>query len=469
MNKHSTITSLRWGCMPFSAGAGLHIGIGAERVFPNAVGIDPVSSEANLRMKLDRLRVIADGSYDFVLLGDALRKVREPRVLLAEAWRVLGEGGFLILLQPTPRAIEWILDIDSAFGDFVHHATMKLGGLTVDVVQKIRAGEGRHALPALLAEKTVAVCRPGGYGDALWAGSVLPALKREGYHVTVYVEKMGEEVLRHDPNIDRLIVTDEQRIALEEYGPFWHHEMQRYDRFINLTETVEKNLIAVPNDLRFFWPDAERRRIFDRSYIEAVHDLAGVPRKYAQRFYATPAEVEWAKEQVAGRRVAVIAVSGSTLPKYWPHVDELAAALVQRGLQVWILGDLRDRPLAKQPGVHVIGKGWTIREAMAFSLQAEVVIGQETAITNAVALEPMRKVVLLSHSSARQLTHYWKNTIALHGDAPCWPCHRIHFMQNGWDHCNLDKPTGTAKCQATISVKQVLAAVERPFVISKVA
>jgi hypothetical protein len=60
----------------------------------------------------------------------------------------------------------------------------------------------------------------------------------------------------------------------------------------------------------------------------------------------------------------------------------------------------------------------------ALAQVADVVVGQETGLLNAVAMEPMRKVVLLSHSTHENLTKHWVNTEALTGDVPCYPCHR---------------------------------------------
>ena len=119
--------------------------------------------------------------------------------------------------------------------------------------------------------------------------------------------------------------------------------------------------------------------------------------------------------------------------------------------------------LPEHDALHVIGTAWPIRDAMAFAQQAELVIGQETAITNAVAQEPMLKIVLLSHSTVENLTKHWVNTSSLHGDAACYPCHQIHYTQNGWHHCNHNKATDGAQCQADITVERVIAVVDRHF------
>jgi len=468
VTKRSAITSLRWGTVAYTAGSGLHVGCGDQRVYANAVGIDTMRSAAcDMVMSMERGLPFTDRLYDFVVVGDAMRRVTEPRALLAEAWRVLVEGGFLILVQPTSVAVGWLTD---AAEDHALVDQLQLGVLRVDVICKLPAGSGREDARLPVAEKTVAVWRPGGYGDALWAASLLPALKREGYQITVYTDPMGEEVLRYDPHIDCTIVMGHGTVQIDQLGQFFAHEQERYDRVINLIESVEKNLLASSNDMRFFWPAAERRRIFNRSYIEAVHDLAGLPHDFQQRFYPTEDEIRAAGRRRGGsRKHCVIAASGSTLPKWWPYLNDLADALIVRGFQVWLLGDLRDLQLKARPGLHVVGTTWSIREAMTFALQSELVIGQETAITNAVALEPMLKVVLLSHSTAENLTKHWINTVALHGTPACYPCHQIHLLQNGWHHCNLDEQAGAARCQSTISLEQILAPVDVAFTVRAVA
>lgn len=461
----SIIKNLRWGVVPYTHGSGLHIGCGAARVFPTAIGLDTVHGAAQLVVpRLDRLPTIADNVYDFVVLGDALKRVAEPRALLAEAWRVLTPRGFLILVSPTPVAFGWLTDPGAGAADHALIDTLTLGASQVNVICKLPPGEGRVDARLPAADKTVAVVRTGAYGDALWAASLLPHLKDEGYQVTVYADPPGEEVLRHDPHIDALVLTGSPCLAIDDLGPYWAHEKQRYDRWINLAESVEKNLLAVSNDLRFFWPAAERQRIFNHNYLEAVHTLAGVPHDFQQRFYATNAERAHATAQRGAHpKHAVIAPSGSTLPKFWPYTSELAAQLIARGFQVWVLGDLRDLRLPEHAALHVIGTTWPIRDAMAFAQQAEIVIGEETALTNAVAQEPMPKIVLLSHSTVENLTKHWVNTTSLHGVAACYPCHQIHYVQNGWGHCNQNETTHGAQCQADIGVDRVLAAVDRHF------
>jgi ADP-heptose:LPS heptosyltransferase len=154
----------------------------------------------------------------------------------------------------------------------------------------------------------------------------------------------------------------------------------------------------------------------------------------------------------------VLAPTGSTPPKFWPHVEALARSLTATGAHVVVLGDLRGMELPAMPGLHCIGTIWPIRNAIALAQCADVVIGQETAILNAVAMEPMRKIVLLSHSTVQNLTRHWVNTVSLNGRVPCYPCHRIHQT---FEYCTRDQASGTAACQNAISAEQVLQVVQR--------
>jgi hypothetical protein len=95
---------------------------------------------------------------------------------------------------------------------------------------------------------------------------------------------------------------------------------------------------------------------------------------------------------------------------------------------------------------------------MSLAEVCDVMVGPETGMLNAVAHLPMPKIVLLSHSSVNNLTKHWVNTTSIEPQTtPCFPCHRMVYT---WDDCNKDEATGTAACQADISVDQVWNAFE---------
>ena len=99
------------------------------------------------------------------------------------------------------------------------------------------------------------------------------------------------------------------------------------------------------------------------------------------------------------------------------------------------------------------GKDLNIRQAYTLAMQADVVVGTESAIINAVAHEAPFKIVLLSHSSANNLTRDWDRTLALAPvDLPCYPCHRIH---QDWTFCRRSSESGASMCQHSATAEVV--------------
>jgi ADP-heptose:LPS heptosyltransferase/predicted SAM-dependent methyltransferase len=479
----------RWDIVQYTRGCGLELGCGPQRAFPHFIGIDAnqypgARMGPNLQMDCSHLGSLADRGFDFVFSSHLLEHLADTRAVLREWWRVIDVGGHLVLYLPHK---EYYPNIGEPGGNPDH----KHDFLPVDIVDAMRAvapdwdllenesrnggdeysffqvyrklPEGRGQAETWKAprpEKCAAVMRPGAYGDVLWSSSVAWHLKHQGYHVTLYTEANAAEVMRHDPNIDRIIFTTRDQVPLGFLSAYYASEAKKYDRTANLLESVERNALAWPTDTRFLWPDKVRRRIFGGNYLELLHDLADVPHEFHQRFYATDAErleaEYWQRAHCGTEPMVVVAPSGSTPPKFWPHLQSFVAQLAAAQIHAVVLGDLRGMKLETSPHVHAVGMEWPIRRAITLALQADVVIGQETALLNAVAMEPMRKIVMLSHSTPENLTKHWINTSSIESKVPCYPCHRIHLT---FEHCVRDPASGTAACQAAISAEEVLSQV----------
>jgi hypothetical protein len=213
------------------------------------------------------------------------------------------------------------------------------------------------------------------------------------------------------------------------------------------------------------------------NYLEITHDIADVPYEFASRFYPTDEERAWALDRRAEIAAPVIAwvLHGSAMHKASPHIQHVVSWLLQRSpCEVVLLGDrsigsklaagIISKVGESAPGeIHRIrnmaGEQWTRRQALAFSQVADCVVGPETGILNAVALEMMPKVVYLSHSSRDNLTRTWVNTTALappSSAAPCYPCHMMH---QDWSTCHQDPETGAALCAAGVTPMALFAAI----------
>lgn len=305
-------------------------------------------------------------------------------------------------------------------------------------------------------EKTAAVIRYGAFGDVLQTASVLPGLKRQGYHVTFFCTPRGVEAIQHDPHIDAVVVQEEDAVPNQELVNYFAYLEKRFDRVINMCETVEGVALPMSSRAHFHWPHAARHMMCNVNYVEMQHKIAEVPYVLPETFfYATKDEMRWAEdERTKGKQLLVWALSGSAFHKIWPYVDDVVNALLRThpGLQIAFVGGPKEESLQgeiKSPMIsrHVGAIG--IRKAMALANVADVVVGPETGILNAVAMQENGKVVFMSHSSVENLTRDWINTKSLHSTtAPCYPCHRLQL--DGWKYCNRH-PGGGALCQATLS------------------
>lgn len=315
--------------------------------------------------------------------------------------------------------------------------------------------------------KTAAVVRYGAYGDSLQASSILPGLKDQGYHVTFYCTPRTEDVLKHDPHIDAFYIQDTDQVPNLALPHFWANEEKKFDKWINLSESVEGTLLTMPGRPNHKWPQNLRRKMLDTNYFEFTHDLADVPMPPRPKFYSTPEERAWAKKERAkfgGDMLVMYPLSGSAVHKVWPHQDAFFARMLVKypGARIVTVGDEMSQMLEigweKEPRIVKKSGKYTIRESMSLLGECDAVVGPETGMLNAAAHMPMPKIVLLSHSSANNLTKHWVNTRSIEPqNTSCYPCNRMIY---GWSDCRKDEATGTAACQADISVDQVWSAFE---------
>lgn len=483
---------VKYDVLPYTMGSLLDVGCGPRKLWPHALGVDSMLDSAlfNIPMKPDivvpdasRMRMFGDGFWDCVFSSHLLEHIVDYKAALAEWWRLVKVGGYLVLYLPHKdlypnigqpgsnpdhkhdflpediidamrglRAWGWDCVVNETRDQFREYSFLL-------VFKKRAFDEGykeswKNPKPA----KTAGIVRLGGHGDALWASSAAATLKDEGYHVTVYTVRGGEEVLRHDPHIDRIVVLRDKTLTDDELLEFYAWEAVKYDRWVNLVGSVEDSLLPHPNNARFFLPHELRHKLMNRNYLDAVHEWAQIePQRTRQRFYPTQEERDFARmlrEKLNGP-VVVIAPTGSGPVKYWPHTQRLMTLLAARKIHSVVLGDIRDPGVTDvDPYGHVVGMEWPLRIALAYAQTADAVVAVESVVANAVALEPMLKVITLSHSSVENLTRDWVRTASIEPQGlKCYPCHRVHGADFAF--CARDRNTGAAACQAMASADMI--------------
>ena len=484
---------VKYDVVEFTRGYVLDIGCGPWKGFPHWIGIDnydewgDLTWEPDVRADARDLRMFATEGVDGVFSSHLLEHLEDTRAVLTEWWRVIKPGGYLTLYLPHrdfyPRIGQEGSNPDHKHDFHPKHIVehmRKIGGWDLlvnenrnegmeysflQVYRKRQDNSIRKIALEKRQHKTACVVRYGGFGDMIQTSSIFPWLKQQGYHVTVNTTPRGHSVIEHDPHVDRFIIQDEQQVPNANLCQHWAAMEKRFDRFINLTESIEGGLLALPGRPQRWWSHKARQVLLNRNYLEVTHLIADVPEPYRPRFYPIDAEIKqahWERTELQVGPVIVWSVSGSSVHKSWPWMDQIIARILTtwENARVILVGGELDKMLEagwedeervlKRCGV------WNIRQSLTFAInEADLVIGCETGLLNACGMEDVHKIIALSHSSQENLTKHWKNTIVLEcdqGRVPCSVCHMLHYS---FDDCFRDEETGVAKCQADISPEQM--------------
>lgn len=495
-----------WEVAPFLRGRGLDLGCGSFKVLPHVISVDNGHHEMfghsikpDVRVETaEKLDMFGSQSMDFVFSSHLLEHIEDDKAALKEWWRLIKQGGYLVLYLPHK-------DFYPNVGQPGANPDHKRDLLPEDVICKmqevasgwdlIRCQERNedeeysmllifkriHGSKTLMSykepkpEKTALVCRFGAFGDLMQASSVFAGLKKQGYHVTLMASYPGLDVVEHDPNIDEFMVMDKDQVPNADLQAFWKHQAKNYDKFVNLSESVEGTWLALPGRTAHGWAPLVRHKHLSQNYLEFQHELAGVPHDPNVRFYATVEEKNWARKTRSkmGKFVVLWSLAGSSVHKTWAGLDNILAALMlnYKDVEVVLCGgydcQILESGWENEPRVHSTCGKWSIRQTLSFLSEADLIIGPETGVLNAACCMPTPKVVFLSHSSVENLTRDWVNTVSLFSKGTrcagrdsdeVTACHMLHY---GWSNCTQDSESGTARCQRDISVEEVYFYIEQ--------
>jgi ADP-heptose:LPS heptosyltransferase/predicted SAM-dependent methyltransferase len=484
-----------------------------EKAYPHFIGIDNGhhfgKGAADIAAQADDLSMFADESMDFVFSSHVLEHMEDPAKTLSEWWRVIRPGGYLALYLPhrdfypnisqpganpdhkhdfVPTDISAIMSRLRDLGRWEileneeRNEVNEYSFFQVYRKSKERGSAGVCGdISGKRKGKTACVVRYGGFGDMLQTAVVLPQLKAQGFHVTVMTTPKGADILKHDPNVDDFYLQDTDQVPNEELPLFWAEQAKRFDRFVNLSESIEGTLLAMAGRSNHAWPPGVRRKRLNLNYHEWTAELAGVPFKPCQLFYPSQ------DERIAAVRMAhnahcggisgtdilnpfniLWALSGSSLHKFYPHQDAVIARILVEipEARIFLVGDETCRLLEQgwedEPRVWCMSGKLSIRDTLALAGAVDLVVGPETGVLNAVGMDKTpHKVLFLSHSSANNLSKHWVNVQALRPvDCPCHPCHQLHYTR---EFCVTNEETGAALCAYNIPPFDVFEAVMKVY------
>lgn len=531
---------IKWEIVKWTRGRGLDLGSGIAKTYPHFIGVDnrkdavlfnhPINPDVPVATAAE-LPMFASGSMDFVFSSHLLehfpltkrdprsyptalqRQIAEKMLIethtagdaLKEWMRVIKREGFLVLYVPDedeyPKVGEPGANPDHCFNvnyDVVIDL-MKKTGTSWDLVdfQKRSGGQeyslffvfkkvgSGHHFSALKpkAEPPVpraGLVRYGAFGDLLQCSSVAAGLRKQGYQVTLFTSPPGHDVILHDPNIHEFYLQDKDQVPNHLLGDYWNYHKAKFDKWVNLSESVEVSFLSIPGKTPHTWPPAVRHRYMNSNYLEYQHLIAGVPHDPQVKFFATDLERAWAAKErrnFGGNPLILWSLAGSSVHKTWAGLDATIASMLLefREAQIVLVGGpdarLLEQGWENEPRVHCRAGEWSIRQTMSFLEQIDVAIGPETGVMNAMSQLPVPKVLFLSHSTEENLCRDWLNTVSIASEVTVCPgrgnneapaCHQLHYT---WEYCKQDQLTGTAQCQADIdgvaAYGLVRAAIER--------
>ena len=489
-----------WEVAPYLRGRGLDLGAGDFRVLPHVITVDNMNHaqfgfnvRPDINCDIQKLDVFASQSMDFVFSSHSLEHLEDPGSALKEWWRVIKQGGLLILYVPHKNLYPNIGEVGANPDhkhDFLPEDVVNLMPDGWDLVEnqernedieysmllvfrKLNGKKNTRTCDDPKPEKTCCVVRYGAFGDLMQASSVFAGLKKAGYHVTLFSSLPGADAITHDPNIDKLVLFDKDQVPNANLGDFWGWHKKKYDHWVNLSESVEGTLLALPGRTLHSYNAALRHSLMNRNYVQMQHEIAEIPYELNTHFYPTDEERKWAlkeKERFCGKAagpVVMWSLAGSSVHKTWAGLDNILATFMIQYPECRVVlvggpeGVILEAGWEKEPRVLCTSGKWSIRQSLSFMQVCDLVVGPETGVLNAAACEPMGKIVFLSHSTNENLTRDWVNTRGLHsvntvckgrGDNAAPACHTLHY---GWDNCTKDEETGTAQCQKDLSVEYV--------------
>ena len=324
------------------------------------------------------------------------------------------------------------------------------------------------------------VIRYGAIGDTVQAMSLLKVLKEEGYHVTFICAWPGSQIAETDPHIDRLIVQTQNQVPMAQLGHLWiwyeakGNYGKKFDKWVNLTESVENNLLAIPGNIKFSWAPKVRHDIMNVNYLEHQHGLAEIPYRPSFKFYPTQDEIEWRKREQAAmekkgikKRIVWALAGSSRTHKVYPYME----AIWQHVLEYYpdwgviTMGDESTKPMEMRfqgkDRMWLASGRYNLRQTATLLETADVVIGPETGLMSMAGFYEMPKVLILSHSTVQNLSRDWLNTVSLWAPKTHCPgrgnnlvpaCHK---MLPTFEGCKQHEKTMVAQCASEIKPEWV--------------
>lgn len=447
---------VRFRSICYLTGRGLAFGVGDD-IFPR-VAVAPGKFSLNIDLLPNpnvtvcdgRLDVFADDTFDHIVVGPNLGMCPNPGAQMRGMVSKLRHGGHAVLyfkknLEPTAYTKfrfeeDSMMELLSSSGAWRIKYQDTRGGDMLLIAKKISGSRGTIVPCKARAKRRACIVRYGALGDMVMITPLIRKLAEDGYEVTMNITPYAAPVIENNPYVSNVVIQEREAIPNRDLGGYWDEWRGDYDKYINLSESIEGKLLKVEGRRDFHTSKEFRNRVAgDVNYYDWTMTLGGYPDLIGTRgeLFFTPAERKEAaklRQEYLGKFVIGWAMNGSSYHKIYP----LARPVIEEWLEahpdsvVFLLGGPEaQRYEFDHPRVIRTCGSWPLRKTLGFiAMVADAMIGPESMAMNVAACYDVPKVTFLSHSNAANLTRYWTNSYPMEPDiamAPCYPCHQLHY------------------------------------------
>lgn len=446
--RHIKAAPIRFLAAAYLKGRGLSFAAGPDPIVPTAaldaqkysIGVDVVK-HPNLTVCDADLSIFARDSFDHVFVGPRWAELPVRDRILSDLTDKLKIGGHLVIYL---LGDEWNDETVQAL--LPAHWRAKDSRRTDDgqycgIFKLIGRGQKKVESRAPILGKRACIARYGAIGDMVMLSPLIRRLHEDGYAVTLNVTPYCAEIARHNPYVANVVVQERDVVPNADLGDYWRFWVDQYDRYINLSESIEGKLLKVEGRRDFYTTKEWRQQQCGGvNYIDQTMRLGGYPDVVGARTeqHFSKSELRQARfnrDRVGRDRFVVLwGLKGSSHHKQYPLLEPtLKTWLAARpDASVILSGGPADAALQfEHPQVLPTAGRMSLRDAFALTTVVDLVVGPESALINTAACFDVAKIVFLSHSNEHNLCAYWRNYTALAPEGvSCFPCAQLHYSQN---------------------------------------
>lgn len=304
----------------------------------------------------------------------------------------------------------------------------------------------------------ILIWRTGAYGDSIIVTPLIRHLHNQGHQIFYVAGDRGEEVLKNNPHIFKLLKHD-TTVKNENLGEHIDYLKRKNhcERVIDLNESIECALSQHPRSPNYKLTKEERFARFNRNFYEYTFEHAQEPWEGVDlkpELFFDEVELGVARKHLKeGQFNVLVGLSGSGTNKVYPWMMDLCNQISKDYPDVHIItvGDVKCQILedSMDGNITKLSGNIPMRTSMALTSMVDLVISPDTGLLHASGCYKTPKLGLLGHNTIECITKYFENDYSVEADpnlAPCSPC--LFMVYDAKLQCPLNRDTNSSVCMA---------------------